>query len=68
LGEVINAPDSPVNFAVERSPGPNFDAAAGISTGLLGTAALAAPALVPAAVAAGLGYGTYKLGQSLSLW
>lgn len=53
---------------VSKDKRPDLDSAAGISAGLLGTAALVAPAVAPVAVAAGLGYGTYKLGQSLKLW
>ncbi len=61
--------EEPVNFAVQpKDKRPDLDSAAGISAGLLGTAALVAPAVAPVAVAAGLGYGTYKLGQSLKLW
>lgn len=41
-------------------------AAAGLST--LGAASLAFPALAPVAAAAGIGYGLYKLGDSLNLW
>ncbi len=47
---------------------PNFDAAAASGVSLLGAASLAAPAVLPFAAAAGVGYGAYKLGQSLSLW
>ena len=69
LGEVVNAPSEPVNFAVEaQRRQPDLDAAAGTTVGLLGTASLVNPAIAPVAVAAGLGYGAYKLGQSLSLW
>ncbi len=69
--DIIIKKTEPVNFAVQPSQPsrrPDLDAAAGVTAGLLGTAAIAAPVLAPAAVAAGLGYGTYKLGQSLSLW
>lgn len=46
----------------------NTDEALAAGTGLLGTAALAAPVLAPAAIAAGVGFGTYKLGQALHIW
>lgn len=47
---------------------PNYDSAAASGVGLLSAATLAAPALLPVAAAAGIGYGTYKIGQALSLW
>lgn len=65
----VDVPLESVNFAVQpKDKRPDLDSAAGISAGLLGTAALVAPAVAPVAVAAGLGYGTYKLGQSLKIW
>ncbi len=63
-------------YATPRKIGPekpatlnaNYDAAAASGVSLLGAASLAAPAVLPFAAAAGVGYGAYKLGQSLSLW
>lgn len=53
---------------VSAPAAPNYDAAAVSGISILGSASLAAPALLPVAAAAGIGYGTYKLGQALSLW
>ncbi len=53
---------------IQSRKGPNFDSVASAGLGLLGTAASAAPVLAPVALAAGIGYGTYKLGQSFNLW
>lgn len=46
----------------------DFGDALGASSGIIGAASLLNPALAPAAAAAGIGYGTYKLGQSFNLW
>ncbi len=40
----------------------------GAGVGLIGAASVAATSLAPVAAAAGIGYGVYKVGQSLSLW
>lgn len=44
-----------------------FDGVGG-AAGILGAASLAAPALIPAAAAAGVAYGVYKLGNTFNLW
>jgi hypothetical protein len=49
-----------------NSVNPENVASAGVSA--LGAATLAFPALAPVAAAAGIGYGIYKLGDSLNLW
>jgi hypothetical protein len=40
----------------------------GAGSALAGSAAIAAPALAPVAAGLGVGYGVYKLGQSLKFW
>lgn len=56
------------NVSAPAVPSRNLDSAAASGISILGAASLAAPTLLPFAAAAGVGYGTYKLGQSLSLW
>lgn len=49
-------------------PRSNLGDQLGAATGVISGAAFFNPALAPAAAAAGIGYGTYKLGQSFNLW
>ncbi len=56
------------NVSAPAVPYRNYDAAANAGIGVLSAASLAAPAILPFAAAAGIGYGTYKLGQALSIW
>lgn len=58
----------PSAIGPEKPRSLNLDSAAASGVSLLGAASLAAPAVLPFAAAAGVGYGAYKLGQSLSLW
>ncbi len=45
-----------------------IDSVAAPIAGIAGAAALASPALLPVAAAAGIGYGAFKLGESLKIW
>jgi len=56
------------NVSAPVSSRPAIDEIAGGSLGILGGAAILAPAVAPVAAAAGIGYGAYKLGQSFKLW
>lgn len=45
-----------------------IDSAVAPAVGIAGSAALLNPALVPVAAGLGIGYGVFKLGESLKLW
>jgi hypothetical protein len=55
-----NTPRAPNRTVVESS--------ATARIGILGSAALLQPELLPVAAAAGIGYGIYKLGESFNFW
>lgn len=70
-----NTPPARVNGAidiVERNPiSQTVEIGADVVGGLSGIAAsasLLAPALLPVAAAGGIGFGLYKLGQTLKIW
>lgn len=70
-GGTFATPGQPINLGVVRNQPArvvNADGAATAGLGLLGAAAVAAPAIAPVAAAAGVGYGIYKLGESFNLW
>lgn len=72
---IVNAPYTPnpsghdlyLQSKTRATIAKGADAVGGIA-GIAGAAALAAPALIPFAAAAGVGYGVYKLGESFKLW
>ncbi len=71
-GEVYRLPryEADRNDSFERSFKPRVDPAnaVGAAAGVAGAASIVAPAFLPVAAALGVGYGTYKLGESLNLW